>query len=407
MQESHTTVGRQSSREILPLTGLRFFAATWVLLFHGQVVALSFLGTAFRLGDPVVRSGSLGVDVFFVLSGFILTYTYIERLGPSLQIDSYFSYLQARVSRIWPAFFVVLNLSGIWLFLGSRHHSVLAWSLQARSPDFTFNGWLSQVLLAHQFFRPYTDGACWFGPGWTISAEMVAYLLFPGLAVILWRIKHIRLYRLALLSVCFIAPVALVRPLTNHNAYEYSWLVRITGCFTAGAFAYLITKRVLSDDSLHRRYAWSRILIVLVCASLAALWCLPTRWSACVVIFLIPVLIVTLTLDSSGTRPCIVTRVLSSRTVVYGGRISYSLYLIHMLVFYVYFWAQRSVPALHARTGLGAVFAVFALTLPFALAHLLYRYVEDPARKWLQQAGRAESTAALNGTHSVTKRTSA
>ena len=385
-----TSAARKNSTEILPLTGLRFIAATWVVLFHGQVVALSFMGTAFRAADPVLRNGALGVDVFFVLSGFILSHTYIDRLGPSLQLASYRKYLWARVSRIWPAFFLVLNLTGIWLFLGSRHHTVLAWSLQVRSPDFSFTGWLTQLLLINQWQRPYTEGSCWFGPGWTISAEMAAYVLFPVLAIVLWRIKHIKLYRLALLSFLVIAPVALARPLADDNAYHYSWLVQILGCFTAGALAYLIAHRLLADAGPSGHRLWARVPVVVIGSSLAVLWCAPPRWSTCVVV-LFPVLIVALTLDGGATKPSAVTTFLSSRPVTYGGRISYSLYLVHMVVFYAYFWTQRSVPALHARTKLGAMYAILTLVAPFALAHLLYRYVEDPARRWLQRAGRSHA----------------
>src|SRR5437899_1202331 len=68
--------------DIGTLTALRFVAALWVVLFHLQAMQQTFLAPVYELFRPVIANGDLGVDVFFVLSGFIITYTYLDRLGP-------------------------------------------------------------------------------------------------------------------------------------------------------------------------------------------------------------------------------------------------------------------------------------------------------------------------------------
>ena len=69
---------------IRQLTGIRFVAAAWVLLYHlqGPLNTLGLL--AIPILPDVRRVGRLGVDLFFALSGFILTHTYLTRLGPRL-----------------------------------------------------------------------------------------------------------------------------------------------------------------------------------------------------------------------------------------------------------------------------------------------------------------------------------
>jgi peptidoglycan/LPS O-acetylase OafA/YrhL len=69
--------------EIRALTGLRIVAAMWVVLFHFRPLIWE---ASPRLEDdlaPLLNSGAQGVDLFFILSGFVLTWNYLERMGPS------------------------------------------------------------------------------------------------------------------------------------------------------------------------------------------------------------------------------------------------------------------------------------------------------------------------------------
>ena len=65
---------------IRQLTGVRFVAAAWVVLYHFQV-PLKVLEILSSPALDVIRVGRLGVDLFFALSGFILTHTYLRRIG--------------------------------------------------------------------------------------------------------------------------------------------------------------------------------------------------------------------------------------------------------------------------------------------------------------------------------------
>lgn len=114
---------------IRQLTGVRFVAAFWVVLYHYQP-ALATAGVLFPLLHEVLRVGSLGVDLFFTLSGFILTHTYLTKLGPKVAGKSAGHFLWLRLARIYPVHFVMLNVAGLAVLAAS-----LAGSGDARDRD--------------------------------------------------------------------------------------------------------------------------------------------------------------------------------------------------------------------------------------------------------------------------------
>src|SRR4051794_5488557 len=100
--------------EIRALTGLRIVAAVWVMLFHLQGGLMPF-GPYLGILWPVIRAGWLGVDLFFVLSGFVMTLTYLEKLGPRFRLRPTGSFMWARLCRIWPLWALLTVLYGGWL----------------------------------------------------------------------------------------------------------------------------------------------------------------------------------------------------------------------------------------------------------------------------------------------------
>ena len=83
----------QDARDIRPLTSLRFFAAMWVVAFHYWPNLSSVM-------PPLVAKGYLGVELFFVLSGFILCHVYLDSVADGG--FRYGSFLWARLARIYP-----------------------------------------------------------------------------------------------------------------------------------------------------------------------------------------------------------------------------------------------------------------------------------------------------------------
>src|SRR6476660_10485134 len=117
-----------------------------------------------------------GVDLFFMPSGFVLTWNYLDRMGESFSIRSTLHFLWLRLARVWPVYLVTLHLALAWiiftLYVGHLP-SPVADQLSAVS-------YARQVLLVQMWFQPFFDGSSWDGPAWSISAEWLAYLLFGG-----------------------------------------------------------------------------------------------------------------------------------------------------------------------------------------------------------------------------------
>jgi peptidoglycan/LPS O-acetylase OafA/YrhL len=137
------------------LTSIRFFAALWVVFFHlRQILPFPiFL-------RPVIDRGYVGVSLFFMLSGFILTYNYLPRTFTRAD------FWHARFARIWPMYMV-----GLALGLPAFFHSVA----QRGVPGFS-SAIMSLTLT--QAWNPKTAVA-WNAPGWSLSCEVFFYLLFP------------------------------------------------------------------------------------------------------------------------------------------------------------------------------------------------------------------------------------
>ena len=95
-------------------------AAAWVLLYHLQ-------GPLDRVGlldipvlPDVLNVGRLGVDLFFALSGFILTHTYLTRLGPRLSGRKTIDFWWLRLARVYPVHLVMLVVAGLAVFLQAK-----------------------------------------------------------------------------------------------------------------------------------------------------------------------------------------------------------------------------------------------------------------------------------------------
>ena len=152
--------GPARSAQLPQLTTLRFFAAMYVLVFHSGTSMLErngMTGPALNL----LKNGYLGVSFFFILSGFILTHSYLGRLstGPDLK-----RFAIARFARIYPVYALALLLA-----------TPLEYEPLSDLP-------LALATLALvQSWGPASSpaGFFWNSPGWTLSVEFFFYILFP------------------------------------------------------------------------------------------------------------------------------------------------------------------------------------------------------------------------------------
>ncbi len=369
------------SGEIKALTGLRIIAAVWVVLFHFRPLLREAAPDFSDALAPVLNCGAQGVDLFFILSGFVLTWNYLDRMGWSWSTRATLHFLWLRLARVWPVYLVTLHLAALWVVFTLHVGHVPVENVS----QLTAISYVRQILLIQLWFQPYFDGSSWDGPAWSISAEWLAYLLFGVLVLVVFRMAHVTRAR-TLVWLAFAAslpPVLLL--LTSGQFYTpWSWLPRIVMQFTAGALVSVAVTRLRLTP---RARGVAGYLSVLLMAAIVGLMYFfdahplsGVQDSGGLVDVLFVPLVMALSIGT-GSLPWL----LSTRTMVFGGQISFCLYMVHELVHTSWLWAakQFELAPLHAA---GGKFAVTGL-LVFAVgaATLLFYGVEEPARRWMRK----------------------
>jgi peptidoglycan/LPS O-acetylase OafA/YrhL len=344
------------------LTSVRFLAAFYIVLDHG----LPFLEVHHHVPDVLrtfLQNGSLAVGFFFVLSGFILTYTYGGRIGERLNRNRFW---RARFARIYPVYFLAL---------------ALAYPYQ-RSLSLTTK---LTVLFMVQGWNPLTPErlGAWNFPAWSLSAEALYYLCFPFL--LSWmskaRLSTIRLSICILACICVFGHT-MAQGLGNFN--HSSGIGRFLPLpvirfpeFLLGIALGLVFLRLPSNRASARPL---RLYFAIV--SVVVLLSIPIgAWVSLVVI---PFSVLTYDLACGQG---LVAKILSTRLMVLLGGASYSIYLLQ---YPVRAWVRELFSLGDARFAfLGQVLTPVILV---GFSILVFICWEEPLRKAIR--GRPVRTAA-------------
>jgi peptidoglycan/LPS O-acetylase OafA/YrhL len=366
--------------EIKALSGLRIVAAVWVVLFHFRPL-LEQAAPGFRTAlAPVLDCGAQGVDLFFILSGFVLTWNYLDRMGESFSWRATMHFLWLRLSRVWPVYLVTMHLAVLWIIFTLNVGHVPSEAAQT----LTAMNYIKQFLLVQLWFSPYFDGTSWDGPAWSISAEWLAYLLFGALVLVIFRVaRATRARGLIYLALAALLPNLVLLMATGLFYTPWSWLPRIIMQFTAGALVCAAVRRLEPSDRARKVAGVAALLIgaaVIGILYLLAAYPIPTIYdSAGLVDVLFVPLVLTLAIGV-GTLPAL----LSLRPIVYFGYLSFSLYMVHELVHTTWNWMVMQFGFQLGSDMAGKAVLVGLIASAFAGAALLYHFVEEPARKWMR-----------------------
>ncbi|MPR00319.1 acyltransferase family protein [Modestobacter sp. I12A-02628] len=371
--------------EIKALTGLRIVAAVWVVAFHFMFTPGESYRFVWEPWRPLLNTGALGVDLFFVLSGFVITLSYLDKMGARPTVRSFVGFCWARICRVWPVYALVTTLFGGWLVYRAGRVGEGAAAFQAVQPVVDVEHYIEQLLMVQLWDQSAFDGSSWVGPGWSISAEWAAYVCFPLVVLVLWRLRRLPAPVLMTLAVLCLAPIAWRCLTVGDPYYPWSWAVRIGGGFAAGALTCLAVRRLRITPRV--QLIGSRVAIAALAQILLGLWWGFQRGGGennfgGIVVVLFPVLVGALAISRGG-----LARALGTDALVHGGRISFSLYLVHIPVFEVFRSAMEWYPTVAPGTPLQTLLAPQVFLGSFVLAHLCYRFVEEPSRLWLRDRG--------------------
>lgn len=346
------------------LDGLRALAALWVVAFH----ATAFTGIA----PPVIRHGYLGVDLFFILSGFVLAHVY----APAFTRDGlsfYARYLCRRVARLWPVWLVVLALFALKAEIG-RSSGLGGGGLRvADDPGL----WSLYALLMQSW--GWADAERINPPGWSLSYEWAASLLLPVALAAVVRLRSV----LACLGLA-LACLALHMLYTHghdlpslHTAAAHGG-ARVAAGFLAGVFLW---------RAWHQVNGASLGLLTVTCAALAIAVMIafaPVLWLDHLLIMLFAGVLV----GAAAGRDAL-AKVLSSRVPRAVGEASYALYVVHWFIFECLWWVFDRF-GLAVGSTVGWLFFAALIGLSLMAAFALHVAIERPARRVLRRLAEGE-----------------
>ncbi len=326
-------------RTIPVLTGLRGFGALWVVLYHLQAFDDGALG----------RLGYLGVDLFFLLSGVVLTYVHAKDFA-AVTPGGYGRFLALRLARIYPLHLAILLLMGAAFLLAPSWFQEQA----DRAHVLSAGAFVANIFLI-QNWVPRFSGT-WNLPTWSISVEWAAYLVFPFL---MRPVQAVRSPPLAMaLGLAGIGVFAAGCMLTHHpdpNLILKAGFVRMAAEFLAGC---LLCRAAALGLRVSAAAGW-----VVIAAIALSVW--PLHQSP---FLAIPGFMILLVLAMQGDRAMAV--LFGNRVSLFLGDISYSIYMVH--------W-PLIVLAMHFAPSAWK-WGVAASLIP--VATLSFRYVELPSRRW-------------------------
>jgi len=353
LTQGNTTPPRR--RDLPALTGVRFLAAWYVVLFH------AYPGFVRRYPIPrtletFLSNGYLAVGLFFLLSGFILAYTYDGKIdGRANRVR----FWEARFARIYPVYLLSL---------------VVAFAFSGALPL----GTRAAVVGMVQAWNPFNSdmAGAWNYPAWTLSAEAFFYICFPFVLPWLSRRTERTLYllTLALTVICVLGhtPVKGLGDWKNHAGFfvRYVPLPALRSPeFLLGVVMGLRFLRAGKENRPGRPL----VVYAAVVGTIAALSLPIGDWVSLVIL---PFSILVYELACGGT---LLTEFLSTRVMVLLGGASYSVYLLR---YPVTSWMRLLVDQLPpAFVRVGELLTPVVLVL-FSIA--VFRYWEEPARKTLR-----------------------
>jgi peptidoglycan/LPS O-acetylase OafA/YrhL len=350
----------QNQERLDALTGLRGIAAWWVVFFH--------IGPAFEWAIPAGIAtfwgwGFLAVDLFFILSGFVMWLTYADRfqdLGWRYSRE----FLARRLARIYPLHVAVM-LFALWF--------VFLWWATGRGVPGQYP--LAELPLHFLLIQNwgFTDRLTWNDPAWSISTELAAYLLLAAVGPIIarWRPALGTLFLVMLGAIALFATALTWPGSLQFNTDIPHWgLSRCLIEFFSGILLCMIWQR--RSATAGSSMLWGSIALALLAIPcwLGTIW-----WQTASVPLFCAALIMMLAITSNARR-----NPLSSGIAVHLGDISYSVYLTHFLI-----WVYLKVLIIRTDYHAPLFYLVLMPVLVYGASLMSYRYIELPGRRALHR----------------------
>ena len=338
------------------IEGLRAVSVVAVLLFHAL--------------PQLMPGGFLGVDLFFVLSGFLITSIVSSKLGK--REFRYGEYLLARIFRLMPALLVIVGITLIGSYF--LHDPKMALDTSTSS--------LSVVSYVSNFFfwmtSGYFDGAAHLKPllhTWSLAVEVQYYILLPLILIIIRYFERHISYHIIYLGLIFLSLLLSISVFSEYpmtvfymmpfRLWEFlvgGYVATLRTHFSASMLPMIFRSESTFNPSAILAYVGFTLLSVTLYTGSSQ-----NYYSNIMVVFGIAMYL------TFATNYFSLSKALSIRPVVFIGSISYSIYLCHQPVFSFF----RYIYSGHIDIGS----FIFLTLVTFFLSIAMFKFVEQPFRR--------------------------
>ncbi|MVM34785.1 acyltransferase family protein [Spirosoma sp. HMF4905] len=329
----------------------RGMAAIMVILFHLQHLTV-LSGIAF------IAKSDIFVDFFFVLSGFVITYSNYDKITNLASIKPF---AIKRFRRLYPLhLFTLLLVLAFEIFRYAIDHYVVKLANPVFAEDKSFVSFLANLTLTQSLHL--FDRVTWNGPSWSISVEFYTYLVWAFCLV---------LFRKNLLIICGLCFSLVAWFIVRHHGsiiYNYDYgFVRCLYSFLIGMLTYRLGRR-LSPSGNYWPASIAEILLLGLTIYTVSVFTHSESW-------LMPFLFALVILVFSREKGAI-AKFLASDRLEFLGRLSYSYYLNHLIVLNVLDLVLFKVMKLPASRLGESLYILTCLGCVHLLSVFTYRHVE-------------------------------
>ena len=362
------------------LDGLRGIAILLVLVVHYFTIVPGPAGaTTYRRLQTLGSLGFTGVDLFFVLSGFLIGGILLDHRASARLLPAFYARRFFRIVPLYGAllasYFIFRAVPG----LTQTNHGTYFWS---PLPLWTYFGLVQNAGMAWV----HDIGPYWLGATWSLSVEEQFYLLMP-LVVRYLAPRHLAS---VCLGVILLSPFLRLHALDdaqNDLAALFLLPTRADGLMW-GVLCAVIVRHDAAAAAIRRHGAWLRAIVVVFALGFIAVSPLDLGAGAR------PVIVYGYSLVSLGYAATLLhvvlfpegrlARVLGFRPLAIVGVTSYFTYLFHTPIWYLLHWYFLRLPPLHYHWRAGAV-TLLAVFVTFAAAWLSWRWFEGPLLRWARR----------------------
>jgi len=366
-------------KRFVEIDSLRGMAAVLVAVYHFRI-------SNFFSSTEFVRSSWIFVDYFFVLSGFIISHIYFDKVKTKIEAKKFFL---RRVFRLYPLHLLTLLL---FVLIEVTFYLLAQWGIFDTGQElFSDKKRLSSLL--HELFLTHSLGIAedtsWNSPSWSISVEFYTYLVFLSICFI--KFKRVAAALVLLLAVAYIVYLG-----NGIRLAHYGSFARCIYGFFIGLFLQCIYSK---KDHLEKYMGTLVEGLAILSVALFVFF-----YSENSKVNLVAPVIFALSIFPFLFGKGYFSRGLRNKRIAYIGELSYTIYMMHLFVFYVInFVLQNVFNIFSGRNEIGQriikpeyildigivktneLILLFVLVIVIYVSHCVHKYFEKPVESKLRR----------------------